>query len=476
MACFIESDFAMQEYTFLFPFEKIRAKSDVLIYGAGNTGIEYLKQIKITNYCRVIGFVDKNAANINNLVVPVFSLKEVTKMKFDYIIIAMKNPTYNNKIIDDLSKFNVPQDKIVFVGKRKEIDSLYVKNMKSGGEILAFERKGISVAVQVPSGIGDVIISKRFIKQLQCFSTYLNIDIYCSNDMASIFYDQNDGINAIITPSKGTFYSCYDSYHIAVSIQFILNFFSFKFEEIKTFDNKFAHIMKKLYKSVQKYNDDCAVNERLRIFFERADYANKMIYHFPDYFESVLAINDTHVDIPLREEWKMKFDQQYLSDYITINFGNGIGSNNISKQWPLGRFSELVDKIKKKYPRLKIIQLGVVEADKITNCDNYLLGENLELVKYVLLNSFLHIDIEGGLVHIATQLGTKCVVLFGPTSIKAFGYPTNINIKAGDCHNCCGVESNFYQCARYLETPACMEAISVDMVYKEVDNYLSNIL
>lgn len=39
--------------------DKVSPYSNVLIYGAGNTGIEYLKIIKITNYCNVIGLMIK---------------------------------------------------------------------------------------------------------------------------------------------------------------------------------------------------------------------------------------------------------------------------------------------------------------------------------------------------------------------------------------------------------------------------------
>lgn len=466
----------MDGYTFLFPYEKIKPKSNILIYGAGNTGIEYLKQMLITNYCSVIGIVDRNADNIPGMVVPVFKIEDVNNLKFDYVVIAMKNPTYNAKIISDLKSFNVPDSKIVFVGKREEINSIYSGISECKNDLLAIRKTGISMAVQISSGIGDIIITKRFIKQLLNLSTNLNVDIYCSNDMAKSFYDADDKINAIITPQEETFQNMFGKYDIAIFVRFFLTFYSFKEDRIRRYDSRFADVLKRLYISTQNYNNDCAVNERVRVFYERADYANKSVYQFPNYYEDVLGIRDSKVDIPLRKEWKAEFERQNISNYITVNYGNGIGSRNISKQWPLDNFSQLVGKVKKQYPQLKIIQLGAANADKIADCDDYFLGKNLEFVKYVLLNSFLHIDIEGGLVHVATQLGTKCVVLFGPTSLNAFGYPQNINIKAGDCHNCCGVESNIYKCARHLDTPACMEAIEVNMVFKEVANYLDTIL
>ncbi|KHM51280.1 hypothetical protein NZ47_11390 [Anaerovibrio lipolyticus] len=466
----------MGNYTYLFPFEKIEPHSKILIYGAGTTGIEYLEQVLITNYCHVAGVVDKNASRLPRMVVPIYGIDEVSAIEFDYIVIALKNPIYNDKIIYDLKQIGVSEEKIVFVGGRKNVDSLYVDNGEIKEKNLAFNKKGISVAIEIASGIGDIIISKRFIMQLLSLSSNLKIDIYCSNNMAGAFYGDTDKINAIVTPQVATFHNVLDNYMIAISRRFYLTIYRFKYESVQKYDSAFAGKMQELYVAAQNFNDDCAVNERLRMFYERADYSNKSVFYYPNYFEDILQIKDNHVDIPLREQWKDEFTKLNFKRYITMNYGNGVGSSKISKQWPLSNFSTLVKKIKQYDNCIQIVQLGTAEAGKIANCDGYILGEDIELVKYILLNSLLHIDIEGGLVHVATHLGTKCVVLFGPTSMKAFGYPQNINIKAGDCHNCCGVESNIYQCARHLETPACMEAITVDMVYKDVVNYLDTIL
>lgn len=466
----------MGNYTFLFPFEKIEPHSNILIYGAGNTGIEYIEQILITKYCNLVGVVDKKASSIPKMVVPVYEIKDVRKIDFDYIVIAMKNPTYNEKIIDDLKNENVPIEKIIFVGGRKNAECVFLDKNLRDTLSLAFLKKGISLAVQIPHGIGDIIISKRFVKQMLVLCPGLNIDIYCSNEFAEAFYDDTDKVNAIITPHKATFYGHFAEYDIAVSMRYYLTFYGFKYENVKKYSSFFADKVKELYIAVQKDIDDCSVNERLHIVCERAGYANKSLYQYPGYYEDVLDIKDDHVDIPLNGDWADEFKNLHFANYITVNYGNGIGSTSISKQWPLDRFTELVKKIREMYPKLKIVQIGAVNAEKINGCNEYLLGENLELVKYVLLNSHLHIDIEGGLVHMATQLGTKCVVLFGPTSMIAFGYKQNINIRAGDCHNCYGVESNVFQCARHLAVPVCMEAITVNRVFDEVVNYLNDVV
>ena len=51
---------AQDEYKFLFPFEKVPVGSNIIIYGAGIMGQAYLRQVQLTNYCHLVGMVDRN--------------------------------------------------------------------------------------------------------------------------------------------------------------------------------------------------------------------------------------------------------------------------------------------------------------------------------------------------------------------------------------------------------------------------------
>ena len=48
----------MNKYMYLFPFEKVKAGSKILIYGAGDVGMEYFQKVKMAGYCDCIGFID----------------------------------------------------------------------------------------------------------------------------------------------------------------------------------------------------------------------------------------------------------------------------------------------------------------------------------------------------------------------------------------------------------------------------------
>ena len=82
--------------------------------------------------------------------------------------------------------------------------------------------------------------------------------------------------------------------------------------------------------------------------------------------------------------------------------------------------------------------------------------------------------IEGGLVHLATNLGTKCVVLFSPTQPNIYAYPNNINIVYATCNGCYGLYENGYACARGLEKPECMYSITPEMVMEKIAEYIDS--
>ena len=111
----------------------------------------------------------------------------------------------------------------------------------------------------------------------------------------------------------------------------------------------------------------------------------------------------------------------------------------------------------------------------IKNADVLLLGKNLELVKYILKNSLLHIDCEGGPVHLASQLGTKCVVFFGVTDVNYYGYTQNINLVSEVCSPCYFVWESNKECLLKSKEPPCMLSITPQKVFEVTYNYLKSL-
>ena len=133
----------------------------------------------------------------------------------------------------------------------------------------------------------------------------------------------------------------------------------------------------------------------------------------------------------------------------------------------------MIDLLHERNKNLKILQLGDRNAKKLKNADGYIFDRPLKQVKRVLEKSILHIDCEGGLVHLATALGTKCVVLFGPTPMFFYEYSKNINISSNTCGWCMGVlEDWFVKCCRGYEIPPCMNNLCAETIVNSITEYL----
>ena len=111
---------------------------------------------------------------------------------------------------------------------------------------------------------------------------------------------------------------------------------------------------------------------------------------------------------------------------------------------------------------------------KIENADRHFMNVDLELTKYILANSLLHVGCEGGLVHLATALGTKCLVLFGASGVDYFGYNRNINIASDVCFPCMYTMPDWTDCLRGVREPPCMLSHTPQLVCEITCGYLKN--
>jgi len=157
--------------------------------------------------------------------------------------------------------------------------------------------------------------------------------------------------------------------------------------------------------------------------------------------------------------------------YITLSFGADVdmGGMRQTKVWPLYRYEEFLKLFKEKYPEIIVVQLATKKQPKIEGVDIFIRDYHFEDVKVILANSLVHVSNEGGLVHTATQLGTRCVVPFGPTPSHYYGYPENINIVSPVCSGCMEItEDWFLNCPSGFEKAECMSSITAEMVFDAV--------
>jgi heptosyltransferase-2 len=157
----------------------------------------------------------------------------------------------------------------------------------------------------------------------------------------------------------------------------------------------------------------------------------------------------------------------------TIGLNVGVGTKWPSKEWPLKRWKELIEKLNSdKYnllllggpEEIEIIKLLTKEYNYLldTGCDNSL----LEFAAIVDLCDLV-VTADTLALHIATALEKNIIALFGPTSTNEIElYGKGIKLISPDGCKC------YYR--KYCsEEISCMEKISPDMVIESIDLLLN---
>ena len=166
--------------------------------------------------------------------------------------------------------------------------------------------------------------------------------------------------------------------------------------------------------------------------------------------------------------------------YITIHDGWDVNIKKASvrptKSYPVNLFARAIALIKKQYPNIKIVQVGFNTGSVISGVDiNLRDSTSLAQDALILKQAKVHIDTEGGLVHLATSLGTSCVVMFGPTNISYYGYAENKNIKSKECGNCMHVTDTANESCPLNYTPIkCMPSILPNEILMAMSEIISN--
>jgi ADP-heptose:LPS heptosyltransferase/SAM-dependent methyltransferase len=165
--------------------------------------------------------------------------------------------------------------------------------------------------------------------------------------------------------------------------------------------------------------------------------------------------------------------------YITVHHGSDPrmilpdGSRAVlqSKNWFTDRWEEVINGLS--IQGYVIVQVGLEGEQPLKNCVNLLGKLSIRKTAAILKYAVLHLDTEGGVVHLARAVNTRSVVLFGPTPLTLYRYRDNINIAEGDCRNCFWSDIRWFQrCPKGYVEPLCMEAISPARVNEAVSTLL----
>lgn len=454
----------------LFLYEYIPKGSNIIIYGLGKQGDSYIKQIEATGYCNILGVSDENISKAEKYNYAFLRPKEISgDIETAYVVIAIDDNFTASCLYWMFVRAGINKNLIKNIYLRQGLFPIEEKELnliKKNSELNEANTDHIFAAVIIKGGIGDNIISLSFGRRLLDMDKSILIDVYTDQSMMdSVFGDEKRICNIFCGQEV-----IKEEYDIVFSLRQLIHVDYVKWEKI---NYKNSHLFDLLKKTIEKRDREGLNDEREKDIniIKRAEMIGINRYEML----GDQSLWDLHPDMS-----KLSFERMHIEDnlyedlgcYLTVNAGSGKvpghHSAHQTKEWEYENFVELISNIKKTYPQIKVIQIGGADSTLIQGVDKGIFGESLNYIKGLLKNAMVHIDTEGGMVHLATQLGTKCIVLFGPTPMEYYGYQQNINIKAGNCHGCMGVSSDWYTKCPLHESPECMKKITSKMVFDEV--------
>lgn len=329
----------------------------------------------------------------------------------------------------------------------------------------------ISVAVRVTGGFGDYIISAKVVEELLALAD-CRIELFAEKqEFAKAVYREYPNL---VFNFKDEFITLASRYDLAFDVGHFIECFNYRKEKVKAISKGLADRVDYL---VAHY-DDIYIDIEQQCYRERIRFEKCKLDGLDRWTElrmgKTFDIKDKKVRIPMAEEYENCLEKLGLVSkrYITINYGADamrIGLKQL-KLWPKDNLEAFIRLFHEKYTDICIVQLGAKNAEKVAGVDLYIFGENIENTKWILKQSLLHVDCEGGLVHLATQLNTKCVVLFGPTPVHMYGYKQNINLHNNECDYCMGLTEDWaYKCFKGYCECNCLRNITPEYVMSTIE-------
>ncbi|MCR5235802.1 MAG: glycosyltransferase [Lachnospiraceae bacterium] len=97
---------------YAFPVNEIENGKRIVLFGAGNVGKAYFKQLKQTNYGKLAGWIDSNTTGKYGGC-SIEPSERIKSIEFDYVVIATVNKNYRQEMLETLLKYGVERAKII---------------------------------------------------------------------------------------------------------------------------------------------------------------------------------------------------------------------------------------------------------------------------------------------------------------------------------------------------------------------------
>lgn len=449
----------------LFLFEMIERGKNIIIYGLGNVGKEYIEQIEVTHWCNIIGVSDKVRQETKYVFMERSQIAEETT--FDYLVIAIESIDISSHIYEEFIRKGIAKSKILNLNMRNVVFPISVSS--------EIQNDKLNICVFNGGGFGDVLIDMVFIKKLRELVAIQGEITLCCRYVD--YFKHFDEIDNIVE------YKCANAdKEIKDHSDLIFRMHSIAIVE-KCEQDRVRAVSEQLY----NYCRDCIK------LYEELFSRNANNYRFTKYALLLGKNRIEHVDIhgllgikrsdtlkiPMyKENLKCLQENEIAAKrYITVNRDTGVDSDTHTKLWPIKYYIDLLRNIKETYPNICIVLIGAKGDHRLLPYVDKDLTGNTRLtdMNVILKEALLHIECEGGMVHLRHFLGGKSMVFFGPTDVQVFGYDENINLYSESCNDhCAWLTDNWTEkCMKGYNIPKCMMDITPDKAFIAFSNFMN---
>ena len=335
----------------------------------------------------------------------------------------------------------------------------------------------LKLLIHVRGGIGDVCMARLFVCRLrEKFPTALIY--FCYDNEATVRMVFSDGIIDGFVSRK------YDpqEYDLVISGCHAFNFDHYDLPRLQQLAPQW----------INDFNAALALQKKLQVVISNTPHLDGLWAQISvQYGSSRVANMGLTTGIPVGQNDRAPIalqenkTKEVLSrlgllgvPYITIHDGTNnntdLHGRHATRCWPRAHWEKFALLFKKRFPQLRIVQLGGNNSVPFDFADICLVGKTqVADLPYVLQHSLLHIDGESGMAHLANLTDVQSIVMFGPSPMPYLAYARNVNLRAGNCRDCMCIFEDWMSRCPLFESNQCLSAIRPERVMAEAEKILA---
>jgi Glycosyltransferase family 9 (heptosyltransferase) len=317
----------------------------------------------------------------------------------------------------------------------------------------------LRIAIAITGGVGDFIVAARFLRDLIAHTGPLSFDVFSSSParakwvFGTISGNTNNYHDILFGQLK-------QEYALALRLnQFAIVYEeSVKWRDVKSHD-RLVGVVANLVKSRSMIDPFIDRHPYMDNFLAQVAVFYDQPRHTFLHFLAKIPYGGDRLELSVSDACLRRCNLRPRT-YVTIHNGFDpgfvISGKRATKCYM--QFDEVVKHLRELFPELLFVQIGAETSEVLSECDMNLIGKTtLPEAAELLQNALIHLDNESGLVHLASCLGTRAAVVFGPTPSDYFHYKSNVAIEPVVCGNCWWITRTWMDaCAKGFPEPRCM--------------------